>query len=156
MPRVIKILTNYVIGPIITFGVYVFVFGHLLPGEGFDGGMIVASIFILCIIVYGKEEMEKRISIGNAVFISVFSGILIIIMGFVGMLGLRFEHKYYLDNFLSQGTFSHLFSGGTVPIFNILVGLSITFGFYAIFAYLSEYKTVDKINNGLDYTDFKK
>ncbi|OGS43530.1 MAG: hypothetical protein A2539_09500 [Elusimicrobia bacterium RIFOXYD2_FULL_34_15] len=141
MPRVIKILTNYVIGPIITFGVYIFIFGHLLPGEGFDGGMIVASILILCIIVYGKDEMEKRISVNTAVLISVLSAIIFIIIGFVGMAGLRMEHKYFLDNFLPQGSFSHLFSGGIVPILNILVGFSVAFGFYAIFAYLSEYKT---------------
>lgn len=124
MPKIIKILTDYFIGPIIVFGGYVVVYGHLLPGEGFDGGMIVASTLILCMVVYGREEMEKRISVKHAVIISATSALLFILLG----------------NFLPQGNFEHLFSGGIIPILNVLVGLIVAFGFYAIFMYLVSYR----------------
>ena len=57
-------------------------------------------------------------------------------LGFLGFLGLREGHSFFLDNFLPQGDPHHLFSGGIVPILNVLLGVLVGFGFYALFGYL--------------------
>ncbi|MEW6556761.1 MAG: MnhB domain-containing protein [Elusimicrobiota bacterium] len=136
MDKTIKILTSYVIGLILVFGCYVVIYGHILPGEGFDGGMLIASAFILCMIVYGKDEARKRINFSTALVVSAISGLLLIVIGFIGLVGYREGHKFFFDNFLPQGNPHQLFSGGIVPICNVLLGFLVGFGFYALFGYL--------------------
>ena len=136
MDKTIRILTGYVIGLFLVFGFYVVIYGHILPGEGFDGGLLIASAFILCMIVYGKDVARKRLNISTALTVSAISGLLLITVGFLGFLGLREGHSFFLDNFLPQGDPHYLFSGGIVPILNVLLGVLVGFGFYALFGYL--------------------
>lgn len=136
MDKTIKILTSYIIGLILVFGFYVVIYGHILPGEGFDGGMLIASSFILCMIVYGGAQAKKRLNFSAALTVSAVAGLLLIVIGFIGLSGYREGHKFFFDNFLPQGDPHHLFSGGIVPICNVLLGLLVGFGFYALFGYL--------------------
>lgn len=147
MNKTIKILTSYIIGPILVFGCYVVIYGHILPGEGFDGGLLIASAFILCMIVYGKDKAKKRINISSALVVSAVAGLLLIIIGFIGLLGIREGHRFFLDNFLPQGNVHNLFSGGLVPILNILLGILIGFGFYAIFGLLIVWRSANPARN---------
>ncbi|MBI5573627.1 MAG: hypothetical protein HY919_03630 [Elusimicrobia bacterium] len=136
MDKTIRILTSYVIGLILIFGFYVVIYGHILPGEGFDGGMLIASAFILCMIVYGRDEAKKRVNISSALVVSAIAGLLLIVVGFLGLIGIRDGHQFFLDNFLPQGDPHYLFSGGIVPVLNVLLGVLVGFGFYALFGYL--------------------
>lgn len=44
------------------FGLYVIVHGHSSPGGGFQGGVILASSFVLLAIGFGPGEVQRRIS----------------------------------------------------------------------------------------------
>jgi len=44
---------------ILVFGLYVIFHGDISPGGGFQGGVIVASSFILYGLVYGAAEMRR-------------------------------------------------------------------------------------------------
>jgi len=46
---------------ILVFGLYVIFHGDISPGGGFQGGVIVASAFILYGLVYGGAEMRRVI-----------------------------------------------------------------------------------------------
>jgi multicomponent Na+:H+ antiporter subunit B len=56
---ILRIVTKLSIPFILVFGFYVITHGELSPGGGFQGGVIVASAFILYGLVYGAEEMQK-------------------------------------------------------------------------------------------------
>ena len=43
------------------FGLYVIVHGHSSPGGGFQGGVILASSFVLLAIGFGPGEVQRRI-----------------------------------------------------------------------------------------------
>ena len=45
------------------FGLYVIMHGHSSPGGGFQGGVILASSFILLAIAYGIDEVKRRFSL---------------------------------------------------------------------------------------------
>jgi len=59
---ILRIITKLIIPYILVFGFYVITHGELGAGGGFQGGVILASAFILYGIVYGVEEMRKIIS----------------------------------------------------------------------------------------------
>ncbi|MCH7914071.1 MAG: Na(+)/H(+) antiporter subunit B [Deltaproteobacteria bacterium] len=58
---ILRIITKLIIPYILVFGFYVITHGELGAGGGFQGGVILASGFILYGIVYGVEEMRKII-----------------------------------------------------------------------------------------------
>ena len=58
---ILRIVTKLTIPFILVFGFYVITHGELGPGGGFQGGIVLASAFILYGIVYGVEEMRKII-----------------------------------------------------------------------------------------------
>jgi multicomponent Na+:H+ antiporter subunit B len=58
---ILRIITKLIIPYILVFGFYVITHGELGAGGGFQGGVILASAFILYGIVYGVEEMRMII-----------------------------------------------------------------------------------------------
>lgn len=103
---------------ILLFGAYISIHGHLTPGGGFQGGVVVASAFLLAYLgCRGRRVSETGIktveSLGGLVFIVV------------GLVGLAVGGHYFLSNFLSKGELNSLFSAGVIPIIYIAIGLKV-------------------------------
>jgi multicomponent Na+:H+ antiporter subunit B len=58
------------------FGLYVIMHGHSSPGGGFQGGVILASSFMLLAVGDGIEEVRRRFSL-LAVTVLTSAGVLI-------------------------------------------------------------------------------
>ena len=54
-------------GLMVIFGAYLLMQGERTPGGGFAGGIILASVYILIILVYGKERALKRLDRNSAI-----------------------------------------------------------------------------------------
>ena len=70
------------------FGLYVIMHGHSSPGGGFQGGVILASSFILLAIAYGIDEVKRRFSFtalttltSAGVFLYAGIGVLCLLLG---------------------------------------------------------------------------
>jgi len=68
MSIIVKKTTQLISGMIFLYGIYVIAHGHLTPGGGFAGGVIIAGAFILITLAFGsdlfklvKEEMGTTI-----------------------------------------------------------------------------------------------
>ena len=102
---------------ILVFGSYIFIYGHLTPGGGFQGGAIIASGFLL--IYLGCRE--RRISQKASKVTESLGGLVFVV---IGLLGLVFG-GYFLLNFLPKGTSNTLFSAGIIPIIYIAIGFKV-------------------------------
>ena len=140
MDPIIKYFTKFFIGPIFVFAVYVVTYGHVLPGEGFDGGALISTVFILCMIVFGREETRAHLNISVALIVSALAALGMIAIGFLGFAGFREGHRTFFDNFLAPGIPRELFSGGIVPLLNLMLGIIIGAGFYALFGYIVTFR----------------
>ena len=58
------------------FGLYVIMHGHSSPGGGFQGGVILASSFILLAIGYGVTAVKRRLSL-RALMTLTSAGVLV-------------------------------------------------------------------------------
>ena len=57
----IRVVAKMTIPFILAFGFYVILHGELGPGGGFQGGVILAAAFILYGLVFGADELRRRI-----------------------------------------------------------------------------------------------
>jgi multicomponent Na+:H+ antiporter subunit B len=125
----LRILGLGLVGPTVVIGVYIVTHGHLTPGGGFQGGVILASALLL-VYLAGKYVAMRRISpipvvegweaAGAAGFVLIGLGGLII-------------SGVYLENFIDLGTSKMLLSAGDIPLLNIAVGLEVAGAFTLTF-----------------------
>ncbi len=111
-----------------TYGAYLIIYGHLSPGGGFQGGVILAVGVILLLISHGYSLVrisfrEKLVRIMES---SAALGVVLLALS-----GLIFNSLFY--NYLRGGTPGTLFSGGTIAPFNILIGFKIGASFTLVF-----------------------
>jgi multicomponent Na+:H+ antiporter subunit B len=104
---------------IVLFGIYVMVYGHLSPGGGFQGGVIIASGVLLLLISNKNFELSHS-------FIAVleaFAGIAYVLIGLIGLVVL----DTFLGNFLPHDVsqMGLLLSGGIIPLIYTIVGLKV-------------------------------
>ena len=59
MTIIVKTVSSWVKVLIVLFGIYIILFGHLTPGGGFAGGVILASSYVLIMLAFGKEFVQK-------------------------------------------------------------------------------------------------
>ena len=106
--------------PIITlYGVYVMVYGHLSPGGGFQGGVIIASAVLLLLISYKHFEVPHSV----VVFLETLAGVAYVLIALLGLFTLDVFLGNFLPNDISQ--MGMLLSGGIIPIIYIIVGVKV-------------------------------
>jgi len=131
MSLIVKTITRLTVGLILLYGIYIVLHGHVSPGGGFAGGVIIALSFIHLMLAYGKEVAFKKLSKAWA---SVFESAGAILFLTIALLG--FTGGYFFLNFISKGEPFKLFSAGIIPLCNIAIALKVGAGLFAIFVAL--------------------
>ena len=121
----VRITCLGLVGPCILFGLYVVAHGHLTPGGGFQGGVILATAPLM--LYLGGEFVAFR-KLSPVTVVEPAEGIGAGGFALVGLGGLVFGGAY-LQNFLPLGQPGDLLSAGTLPAINALVGLAVAAGF---------------------------
>ncbi len=138
MTLIVKKITQIICPIIFVFGIYIIIHGHLTPGGGFAGGVIMAGAFILQILANGNILPALRKEEEGLEFLesSAILGFLII-----AGLGLLFSGSVvFFANFLNKGQLGKLISAGFIPIENIVIGAEVCAAIAAIFIALVVYK----------------
>ena len=60
MTVIVKKTTQILAGIIFLYGAYVIIHGHLTPGGGFAGGVIMAGAFILVTLAFGSDFLNLK------------------------------------------------------------------------------------------------
>ncbi len=139
---IVKKITQIIAPVIFLYGLYIVVHGHLTPGGGFAGGVILASSFILQILANGKilEGLRKEEH-----GLQLLESIAILCFLLIGAVGLILTGKVFFANFLGIGKVGELISSGFVPLQNIVVGAEVCAAIATIFIALLVFKDeVDK------------
>ncbi|NKQ54317.1 sodium:proton antiporter [Amycolatopsis sp. K13G38] len=126
---------GYVLLPVtLLVGADVVVHGHLTPGGGFQGGVVLATGLHL-VYVAGSYPALRRVrpvrwyESGEALGMSTVT-----VLGLAGLaLGAGF-----LGNVLPTGRFGELLSAGTVPIFSVAIGVTVASGVVVLLAQFLE------------------
>ncbi len=131
MSVIVKTITRLTVGLILLYGIYIVLHGHVSPGGGFAGGVIIALSFVHLMLAYGKDVALSKLpkpvmslfeSMGALFFLSLA------LLGFTG--------GYFFLNVLGKGEPFRLFSAGIIPLANIAISLKVGAGLFAIFVAL--------------------
>ncbi len=128
MTLLVKTVTRLTIGLILLFGIYIILHGHLSPGGGFAGGVIVALSFVLLMLAFGKDIAVTKVSKNLASNLESVGALMFLAVALSGFLG----GSFFL-NILSKGSPFKLFSAGTIILSNISIGIKVGVGLSAIF-----------------------
>ncbi len=132
MSLIVKTVTRLTVGFIFVYGIYIVLHGHISPGGGFAGGVIIALSFVNLMLAYGKQELYHRIP---KLFLALFETIGAIMFLGIAILGFMSGYFFY-DWFVSKGKPFTIFSAGTIPLSNIAIALKVSSGLFAIFLVL--------------------
>ncbi len=129
---VLQLVARILVPPIIIFGIYVILGGHLGPGGGFSGGAIIGAGLILFVNAFGFEKTERFFRASTYKKLSVTA---------LGCYSLSKCYSFYtganhIESVIPLGTPGAILSSGLILILNICVGIVVAgtmYTFYAMF-----------------------
>lgn len=132
MTVIVKTITRLTVGLILLFGIYILAHGHVSPGGGFAGGVIVALAFIHLMLAFGKDMALKKLSRPAAALFESFGAIAFLAIATLGFMGGYFFFNFFPD----KGEPFKLFSAGIIPLCNIAISMKVGAGLFSIFIIL--------------------
>lgn len=120
---------------IVLFGFYIIIHGHLSPGGGFQGGVIIASAFLLKFLTTDNKFIL------NHKLLTLFESLSGAGFVLIGILSVFLINKF-LGNFLPLGEMGNLFSSGVLPIIYIFVGMKVASEIIILVEYFIKVKNV--------------
>ena len=129
---ILQLCAKTLVPPIIIFGVYVVLAGHLGPGGGFSGGAIIGAALILYANAFGSVEINKFFNQKTYQVTSI---------GALATYALSKCYSFYtganhIHSIIPLGTPGALISSGLILVLNICVGIVVAgtmYTFYVMF-----------------------
>jgi multicomponent Na+:H+ antiporter subunit B len=114
---------------ILLFGMYLITHGHLSPGGGFQGGVVLASGIVLLLLCRGSEETENLFPARCLIIIEAAGLYFLIALGLAGILAGTY--------FLGPAPIARWWNNaGFVFTLNVVIGLKVGAGMSLICCYL--------------------
>lgn len=137
MTLIVKKTTQLIAGMIFMYGIYVIVHGHLTPGGGFAGGVIIAGSLILVTLAFGSDFLKLVKEESGTAMVESLATLMVIVIATSGLL---LGSKIFFNNFLPRGIVGNLVSAGVIPLYNIFVGAEVAASIFIIFLSLIIFK----------------
>jgi multisubunit Na+/H+ antiporter MnhB subunit len=142
MTLIVKKTTQLIAGMIFMYGIYVIIHGHLTPGGGFAGGVVIAGSFILVTLAFGSDFLKLVKEESGTAIVESLATIMVVIIATSGLL---LGTKIFFNNFLPKGIVGNLVSAGVIPLYNIFVGTEVAASIFIIFLSLVIFKEESSI-----------
>ena len=134
--KIIKTIAQKLFPFIVLFGFYLISHGHLSPGGGFQGGVVLGTAIILLALSHSIEQTEKKF---KSRWLNMLEKLGILTLIFLGFLGIFLGYSF-LSNFLPLGKSGQIASSGLMLFFNIAIGIKVAAGVSVIFYALVRYR----------------
>jgi len=143
MSLIVKNITRVVAGFIVLFGAYIVLYGHVTPGGGFAGGVILAGGLALVVLAFGEAFARQVLTHDLAKVADSIGALLFLLVAVLGFAG-----GVFFTNFLPAGTVGYLASAGTIPISNIGIGIKVGAGLFGVFLALAMFRRTTAAGQG--------
>jgi multicomponent Na+:H+ antiporter subunit B len=115
---------------LLTVGFYIVLHGHLTPGGGFQGGVVLAAAFFVSFLARPAAQPSHV----GIVLIEALAGAAFIGIGLAALFG----GGAFLQPLLDKGTLGQLVSAGSLPLLYLAVGLKVGAELSGLLAHLAE------------------
>lgn len=124
---IIQCCSDIVLPIAVILGLYIILHGHLTPGGGFQGGVLVGGAAAIMYIAYGRKGINEIFNLNRfkvSESIGALGFILIASLGLIyGMKGFSF-----FQNVAYKGTPGTILSSGNIFLMNFAVGYKVLAG----------------------------
>jgi multicomponent Na+:H+ antiporter subunit B len=120
---------------LLVVGFYIILHGHLTPGGGFQGGVILAAAFFVPLLARPGSSLNHNL----ASAIEGLAGTAFIGIGLLAML----DQAAFLTPIMNKGELGQLLSAGSLPLLYLAVGLKVGAELAGLLAHLSETEACD-------------
>ncbi|HOK56750.1 MAG TPA: MnhB domain-containing protein [bacterium] len=141
MSEIVKTISKIVVPFIIIFGISVIFYGHLTPGGGFPGGVIISASFVLLLLAYGREKVLSKLSLYKSDILHDIGAIMFLSVSLIGFAG-----GVFFLNIFNKGKLFSLWSGGNLLFSNIAIGLKVGTSLFLGITLLSMARIIHKEN----------
>ena len=129
---ILQTAARILVPPIMIFGVYVILAGHLGPGGGFSGGAVIGAGLILYLNAFGFAKTERFFTVKTYKKMSFAA---------LACYSLAKSYSFYtganhIESVIPLGTPGAILSSGLILILNICVGVVVAgtmYTFYVMF-----------------------
>lgn len=129
---ILQTVARVLVPPIIIFGIYVILGGHLGPGGGFSGGAVIGAGLILYLNAFGFAKTERFFTAKTYKWMSFCA---------LACYALAKSYSFYtganhIESVIPLGTPGAILSSGLILILNICVGIVVAgtmYTFYVMF-----------------------
>ncbi len=135
MTLIVKTISDFVVAFIVVFGAYIVLYGHLTPGGGFSGGVIVACAFILLMLAHGKDVAFSKLSERAAHILDSAGAIAFLVIGWIGVVG-----GFFFLNVFGRGEQFRLLSSGMILPANIAIAFKVGSSLFLVFSALAIFR----------------
>ncbi|MCD6407244.1 MnhB domain-containing protein [Candidatus Aerophobetes bacterium] len=117
---------------ILLFALYLISYGHLSPGGGFQGGVVLASGVILLCLARGEGFVKRKLPPKALSLVETGMFFIFILMGLAGLL----IGGYFLENFFLPGKIEKVPTESFIFFLNLVIGLKVGAGITLICFYI--------------------
>ncbi len=136
MTVIVKTVTRWTAALIFLYGAYVVAYGHLSPGGGFAGGVILACSYIIMVLAHGREAVLGRLPKAVASRLDSVGALAFLVLALAGMFGGGLFFTNWLQN-LSPGTGFRVFNAGIIPLANVAIAIKVCMSLFLVFFILA-------------------
>jgi multicomponent Na+:H+ antiporter subunit B len=137
MTLIVKNVAKLVTAFIAVFGIYIALTGHISPGGGFAGGVILAAAAVLMVLAFGSGASKRIVTEGKCHVWDAAGAIGFLVVALCGY----FVGSFFF-NLVPPGNVFHLTSAGTIPLSNLAILVKVGAGMAGVFLALSAFRRV--------------
>jgi multisubunit Na+/H+ antiporter MnhB subunit len=144
MTLIVRRTARLVTGFIAVFGIYIAVTGHIGPGGGFAGGVILAAAAVLIVLAFGRDFTRNILTERQCHVMDAAGAGAFLLVAMLGYFGGSFFFNFI--NAVGEGSpgeqTGKLLSGGTIPLSNLAILVKVGAGLAGAFLALAAYRRV--------------
>ncbi len=144
MTLIVRRTARLVTGFIAVFGIYIAATGHISPGGGFAGGVILAAAAVLIVLAFGRDFTRNILTERQCHIMDAAGAGAFLLVALLGYFGGSFFFNFI--NAVGEGSpgdqAGKLLSGGTIPLSNLAILVKVGAGLAGAFLALAAYRRV--------------
>ena len=117
----------------LTYLFYIILHGHLSPGGGFQGGVLMVGVFTMMYLGYGYEKTVNSLSIHVLHASEGWASSFYVLFA---MLGVVYAGNFCQNVLFAKGNIGDLWSSGTIFLMNAAVGVKVLTGVGVLALYM--------------------
>ncbi len=122
---IVRCASDRLLPLILVYVMYIILHGHLSPGGGFQGGVLVAAAVVFLYLGHGYECTVKTLSYHGLHTTEGFASIFYVALG---LLGVAVGAQFAQNVLYTHGAVGDLYSSGTIFWMNVTVGVKVFTG----------------------------